>query len=90
MAERDLGHVTESQKALDKLVATYALTNAYQIAEVYAWRGERDAAFSWLERAYTQHDGTLVQIKFDPLLVKLRDDPRFSAMVKKMGLPPQG
>jgi len=88
MAERDLGHVKESQKALDELVGGYALTNAYQIAEVYAWRGERDAAFSWLGRAYTQHDGTLVQIKFDPLLAKLRDDPRYAAMVKKMGLPP--
>ena len=89
MAERDLGHAKESQKALDELVATHSLTNAYQIAEVYAWRGDRDAAFSWLERAYTQHDGTLVQIKFDPLLAKLRDDPRFAAIVKKMGLPPQ-
>ena len=89
MAERDLGHAKESQKALDELVATHSLTNAYQIAEVYAWRGDRDAAFSWLERAYTQHDGTLVQIKFDPLLAKLRADSRFSAMLKKMGLPPQ-
>ena len=89
MAEHDLGHVKESQEALHELVATHSLTNAYQVAEVYAWRGDRDAAFSWLERAYTQHDGTLVQIKFDPLLAKLRDDPRFAAIVKKMGLPPQ-
>jgi len=88
MAEHDLGHVKASQQALDELVARYALTNAYQIAEVYAWRGERDAGFHWLERAYTQHDGILVQIKFDPLLAKLRDDPRYSAMVRKMGLPP--
>ena len=89
MAEHDLGHARESQAALDVLVATYALTNAYQIAEVYAWRGERDKAFNWLERAYAQHDGTLVQIRFDPLLAKLRADPRFSAMLTKMGLPPQ-
>jgi len=89
MAEHDLGHDKQSQDALDALVATYALTNAYQIAEVHAWRGERDEAFNWLERAYTQHDGTLVQIKFDPLFAKLRADPRFSAMLTKMGLPPQ-
>jgi TolB-like protein/Flp pilus assembly protein TadD len=87
MAEHDLGHARESQQALDELVAKYALTNAYQIAEAYAWRGERDAAFHWLERAYTQHDGILVQIKFDPLLAGLRDDPRYAAMVKRMGLP---
>jgi TolB-like protein/lipoprotein NlpI len=89
MAEHDLGHDKESQEALDALVATYAHTNAYQVAEVYAWRGDRDKAFHWLERAYTQHDGILVQIKFDPLLAKLRADPRFSEMLKKMGLPPQ-
>jgi TolB-like protein len=88
MAEHDLGHVKESQRALDALVAGYASTNAYQVAEVYAWRGERDAAFTWLERAHAQHDGTLVQLKFDPLLARLRPDPRFAAMLKKMGLPP--
>lgn len=88
MAEHDLGHVENSRRAMDALITGYAMTNAYQIAEVYAWRGERDAAFAWLERAHAQHDGILVQIKFDPLLTKLHSDPRFAAMVKKMGLPP--
>ncbi|MBF8292991.1 MAG: hypothetical protein HW392_1818 [Steroidobacteraceae bacterium] len=88
MAEHDLGQVKNSQRALDALVAGYASTNAYQVAEVYAWRGERDAAFTWLERAHAQHDGILVQLKFDPLLANLHTDPRFAAMVKKMGLPP--
>jgi len=88
MAEHDLGHAMDSQRALDALVAGYASTNAYQVAEAYAWRGERDAAFIWLERAHAQHDGILVQLKFDPLLAKLHTDPRFAAMVKKMGLPP--
>lgn len=88
MAEHDLGRVEDSQRTLDALIAEYASTNAYQVAEVYAWRGERDAAFAWLERAHAQHDGILVQIKFDPLLTKLHSDPRFAAMVKKMGLPP--
>ena len=88
MAEHDLGHAMDSQLALDALVAGYASTNAYQVAEVYAWRGERDPAFIWLERAHAQHDGILVQLKFDPLLAKLHTDPRFAAMVEKMGLPP--
>jgi serine/threonine-protein kinase len=88
MAEHNLGQIANSRRTLDALIAGYALTNAYQVAEVYAWRGERDAAFAWLERAHAQHDGILVQIKFDPLLTKLHSDPRFAAMVKKMGLPP--
>jgi hypothetical protein len=88
MAEHDLGHFKDSQRAVDELVARHALTNAYQVAEVYAWHGEWDAAFTWLDRAHTQRDGILVQLKFDPLLAKFRTDPRYAALVKKMGLPP--
>jgi TolB-like protein/Flp pilus assembly protein TadD len=88
MAAGDLGQRREAQQALDELIDKFAQSNAYQIAEVYAWRNERDSAFAWLERAYVQHDGTLVQIKFDPLLAKIRDDARYTAMLAKMGLPP--
>ena len=88
MAEHDLGNVAASQRALDALVAGYASTNAYQVAEVHAWRRDPDAAFDWLERAYEQHDATLVQLKFDPLLRNLHSDARFAKMVSKMRLPP--
>jgi TolB-like protein/lipoprotein NlpI len=88
MAQHDLGNVEDSQRALEALVAGFASTNAYQVAEVYAWLGERDGAFTWLERAHAQHDGILVQLKFDPLLAQLHSDPRFATMVEKMGLPP--
>ena len=87
MAEHALGHSARSQRALDRLIDDYALTNAYQVAEVYAWRGEPDEAFKWLDRAYAQHDSTLVHIKFDPLLAGIRDDARYVAILTKMGLP---
>lgn len=88
MAAEDLGRHREAHRALDELIDKFAQSNAYQIAEVYAWRNERDSAFAWLERAYVQHDGTLVQIKFDPLLARIRDDVRYAEMLAKMGLPP--
>ena len=87
MAEHALGHAQESQQARDKLVAKDAQDAAYQIAEVCAWRGEKDAAFDWLERAYKQHDGGLSDIKNDLLLAPLHGDPRFAAMLTKMRLP---
>jgi TolB-like protein/Tfp pilus assembly protein PilF len=87
MAAHDLGHATESQQALDEVIAKDAQGSAYQIANVYAWRGERDKAFEWLDRAYAQRDAGLSYIKSDPLLVKLRSDPRYTAMLKKMNLP---
>ncbi len=88
MAEHTLGHAKESQRALDELIAKYAHDSAYQVADVYAWRGEADKAFEWLERAYVQHDGALSAIKADPLLKSLWTDARFAAMLKKVGLPP--
>ncbi|MEO7252350.1 MAG: hypothetical protein ABIW30_07070, partial [Arenimonas sp.] len=87
VAEHDLKHAAASQQALETLLAKYAKDAPYRIAEVYAWRGDRDQAISWLERAYTQHDRFLRFLKFNPLLRQLRDDPRYSALLRKMGLP---
>jgi serine/threonine protein kinase len=60
---------------------------AYQVAEIYGYRGETDKAFEWLERAYKQRDGGLSQMKGDPLLRSLHSDPRWHAFLKKMKLP---
>ncbi len=87
MAHHSLHHAAQSQAALEVLVATMAERWAYQIAEVYAWRGERDHAFDWLQRAYTQHDGGLIQVKYDPLLTSLRSDARYAALLRQMNLP---
>ena len=87
MAEYSLGHAAASQQALDEQITKYSKGAAYQIAEIYAWRGEKDKAFEWLERAAAQHDGGLSFFKSDPLIAKLRDDPRYAAVLKKMGLP---
>lgn len=52
---------------------------------IYAWRGEKDRAFEWLDRAYEQHDSGMPRLRYDKTLAPLRDDPRFAALVKKMG-----
>jgi tetratricopeptide (TPR) repeat protein len=57
------------------------------IAGIYAWHGGKDAAFDWLEQAYQQHSGLLSQILKDPLLVSLKDDPRWKDLTDHMGLP---
>jgi tetratricopeptide (TPR) repeat protein len=77
----------EADAALADYIATFHADGAYQIAEIYAFRGERDKAFEWLERAYTQRDAGLTQMKGDPLLNNLRRDPRYAALLKKMRLP---
>ncbi len=88
MAEHTLGDAKASQQALEKLIDTGAGDAAYQIAEVYAWRGEKDKAFEWLERAYRQRDGGLADLKGDLQLAALRSDPRYVAMLRKLNFPP--
>jgi TolB-like protein/tetratricopeptide (TPR) repeat protein len=87
IAHHSLGHAAESQKALDELIGKFGHSAAYQIAVVYAWRGDKDRAFAWLERAYAQHDGGLTLVKIDPLLRDLRGDARYSALLAKLKLP---
>jgi hypothetical protein len=53
---------------------------------VYGARGEMDHAFEWLERAYVQRDGGLIEMKSSPPLRSLHGDPRWGAFLKKMGL----
>jgi TolB-like protein/cytochrome c-type biogenesis protein CcmH/NrfG len=87
MAEHTLGHEKESKAALDELQTTDPDAAAYQIAEVHAWRGEKDAAFEWFERAYSQRDAGLTLLTHDPMLDSLRGDPRFTALLNKLQLP---
>jgi tetratricopeptide (TPR) repeat protein len=85
MVEHTLGHASESEQALETLKTKYAAGSAFQIAAIYAWRGEKDKAFEWLDRAYDQHDAGMSRLRYDPTLASLHDDPRFAALVKKMG-----
>jgi len=87
LAEHDLGHATVAQHRLDEMIAKDADGGAYQIAEVFAWWGDNDKAIQWLERAYVQHDGGLAGVKVDPLLKRLRLDPRYKTILRKMNLP---
>jgi TolB-like protein/DNA-binding winged helix-turn-helix (wHTH) protein/Flp pilus assembly protein TadD len=82
-----LGREQDSNSALAELVAKYGTGGAYQIAQVYAYRGESDKSFEWLEHAYKQRDGGLTDIKTDPLFKNLRRDQRFTELLKKMHLP---
>jgi tetratricopeptide (TPR) repeat protein len=82
-----LGREQDSNAALAALIANYDTLAANQIAQVYAYRGEADRSFEWLERAYEQRDPGLPEIKSNPLFKNLHHDPRYIALLKKMHLP---
>jgi serine/threonine-protein kinase len=75
-----------ADSALTAFIDGYQDTMAFQIADLYAYRGEPDNAFAWLERAYRQRDEGLASVKSDPKLASLRGDPRFGAFLVKIGL----
>jgi Tol biopolymer transport system component/TolB-like protein/tetratricopeptide (TPR) repeat protein len=58
---------------------------AYEVAVVHSLLGERDEAFEWLERASSEHAVGLAFVRVDPRLRALRDDPRFDAMLRRIG-----
>ncbi len=78
--------VPESDAALAQLIKIASETGAYQIAEVYGYRNDKDRAFEWLERARRQRDAGLSALRPDTLLPNLHDDPRWNAFLRKMGL----
>ena len=82
-----LGNKAESDAALAQLLKTYAPYIPTGIAAVYAFRGESDEAFKWLDRAYAQKDAFLYRIKVSTEFDRLHNDARYKPFLKKMNLP---
>lgn len=81
------GRRKESDAALDELIRKYSNTAAYNIAGVYALRGEVDQAFEWLERAYRQRDSGIPGLSYGTSLNPIRHDLRFKALLQKLHMP---
>jgi len=62
-------------------------SSPYEIATLYANRGDTNSAFRWLDMAYQERDLGLLSLRTDFLLDGLRSDRRFSALCSKVGLP---
>ncbi len=61
---------------------------ASAIAADYALAGEKDKAFEWLGKAYEEREGqSITLLKCDPFFKSLRGDPRFSDLLRRLGLP---
>jgi serine/threonine-protein kinase len=69
----------EADAALETLKAQDADVAAYQVAETYAYRGEKGLAFAWLDRAYRQRDSSLSRLKTDLICGAIRATKRCCA-----------
>ncbi|MCZ6746786.1 MAG: protein kinase [Acidobacteria bacterium] len=87
LAYHALGDRQQADTALERFSEQNRDHSAYQVAEIYAFRGQIDEAFHWLDLAYRQHDGGLAEMKGDPLLQILHGDPRWPEFLTRMKLP---
>src|SRR5438132_1344268 len=88
VAQYVVGDRRAADAALAHLIAKAREGFAYQIAEVYAVRGEKDKAFDWLQISFDDRDAGMLGLLVDPLLPGLRDDPRYKNLLAKLGFPP--
>ncbi len=82
------GKRDEALKVIDELKDLMKSTYipAYQIAMVYAFLGDNDPAFEWLEKAYGDRNGTMAYLKTDCAMDKLKGDPRLTDLLQRLGL----
>jgi len=85
LADYARGRVAEAQATLKDLVEQHATGGAFQIASAYAYMGDSDRAFEWLQRADEQRDPGLIEIKAEILLRRLYTDPRWPGFLERLG-----
>lgn len=86
MALHDLGRSEESDQQLALLVEGFGETYPHSIAQVYAWRNEKDAAFEWLKRFEEKKVPDMTLVLLNPVYSNLRDDPRWTPIRERLGL----
>ena len=89
MAYHTLGRKADSDAALTALIAKYEQDGPYNIAYVYAYRGDADKAFEWLDKAVEYGDPGLADIVTENLFAKIHADPRWLAFLRKIGKAPE-
>lgn len=82
------GKKKEAQSILEDLLSQSQekYVSPFSMATIYAALGEKDRAFSWLEKAFAERANNLVFLRVDPRLDSLRHDPRFDDFLTRIGL----
>ncbi len=82
------GRKDDAQKILDQLndLSKERYVDPYFIAYIYMGLGDIDKTFEYLEKCFEVGDMYLSYLPIDPIFKELHDDPRFEALMKKMGL----
>jgi len=84
-----VGRKADSDAALSALISKLGTEAPYNIAYIYAYRGEADKAFEWLDKAVQYKDGGLSEIIYESFFDKIRGDPRWLPFLRKIGRAPE-
>lgn len=84
------GHHAEARRALQKLeqLNQRRRVDAAVFVTAYIGMGNKDEAIEWLQKGYLEHSPALTALKVDPQYDPLHSDPRFQALVHRIGLTP--
>jgi TolB-like protein/Tfp pilus assembly protein PilF len=82
------GNRAAARKALEELHAQskQRYVPALYFGAIYIGLGDTDASMSWLEKAYREHSDYLIYLNVDPMADSLRSNPRFQAILRKIGI----
>jgi len=83
-----MGRKEDAQRELSRLLALakQQFVPAFYVALLYTGIGDKDRAFEWLDKAYKERSGYLMEVHVDPMFDPLRSDPRFQRFVQRLGL----
>jgi len=86
------GRLPDARSALEKLKHSYKpeRTDPSAFVNAYIGLGDKDHAFEWLEKAYSQHSNIVTMLKVDPIYDPLRSDPRFTNLLRRAGFVTAG
>ena len=85
LAFHALGRQAEYEEALEVLKTNWGEQWPSEVAHVYAWVGDADAAFEWLDRAVAQNEDGLTQQFPQPFFIPIHDDPRWQTFREQTG-----
>jgi TolB-like protein/Tfp pilus assembly protein PilF len=89
LAFHALGRARESEAATQELIRGYGEAQPALVGLVYSYRGDRDTAFKWLDKAASIRDPAVTSVAFDVLTDPLREDPRWLPFLRKIGYAPE-
>lgn len=88
MGQHAAGNTVAAEEVLNDLITNWEKEAAYNISYVFAFRGETDKAFEWLDKAVEYGDPGIVEIGVEPLFRNIHEDPRWLPFLESVGRSP--